>query len=477
MDDLLYYVNFGLAYVFVALPYAIALSLGIAVMVCGLFCHAHFGAGLAAILGVFALEGLYMSLGGINLGVSLYVTDLVMVFMAVVTLLRFHTRREVGWPNRWWLLFMAVFFVNLLTGIAQNGSAAGVQARPQFYSIVAACYPMSFKMTADRVRRVIQGLVLLATTLVALCVYRWVVYYAPIPGLLPEGGTYNVDGAIRVIRSHETLLVAQVLVLGLFFSRLSTALLPARFATPLWLAAVIALQHRSVWVSTLAGLLAALLLSRSTGRSRLTQALLLAGSFAVVILPMTLSSSLSGVTQQVSKSAGAAVAVEGTANERVNSWQAILVQWAGAGARSIVIGRAAGYDSTRSVKDDRTGAMVKIDYTAHNHYVQLLASMGLVGLGSFLMLLMHLLRGLAAQRNGETSVAASAWMVLMVMQIVYYIPYSTDYLQHLLMGVCAAWLATAEHAQRQPRREARPHPRWASEAVFTAAAAAAKPSR
>jgi hypothetical protein len=431
----------ALSYAFAAMPYVVAVLLGLLAPLAGVLCFSHFHAGLALIVGMFAIEALFMIVGGLSLGISLYYTDFVLVFIFVIAVLRLTLVRGRPPLNRAWLIFSAVAAISLLSGIAIYGSSAGVQARPYFYFFAATAYPMSFSIDSKKIRFFLNLTVSISVLLLCVTCYRWVVYFMPIRELLPPEGSYNVDGAIRVIRSFETLVLAQTLVAGLFFARAAGAsgLLIARVLSPLLLAAVLVLQHRSVWVAAAAGLLSSLFILRLQKGSVLGQIFLLVCIAVTTSLPLFLTDELSGVGGQITKSADAALSTQGSANERVDSWKGIIGNWAEAGPKSVAIGQSFGSDTTRFVQND-AGVTLKINYTAHNMYIQTLSNTGLLGLGSFLWVSVFLL--MALYRICASSQGTSADQVLLVfvlMQLVYYIPYGTDYFQGMIFGIALVY--------------------------------------
>jgi O-antigen ligase len=434
----------ALSYAFVAMPYVVALSLGLVLPMLGVLCYSGFGASVAVVVGMFGVECLYMIVGGFTLGLSLYYTDFALLFAFVIALSRLLLARDRPPLHRAWLLYCAVFAVSLVTGLATYGSGAGVQARPYFYFVAAGLCGMSFSVDEKRVRLVLNALVGVAVLLMFITAYRWVVYYTPVKELLPPEGFYNNDGPIRVIRSHEALVLAQVLVASLFFARGSGWLVVARAISPLLLAVVVVLQHRSVWVAGLAGVLAALFVSRLQKGSAVGQSLLLVAIVVTTALPMFLTDKLSGVGQQITSSASAAVEERGSAGERLSSWKEIVNNWAAAGPRSIAVGQSFGTDPARFVRD-AAGALRKLTYTAHNMYVQTLFNTGLVGLGAFLYAAGYVVRGLyRICASGQGGPSAQALLVIVLMQLVYYVPYGTDYLQSLIFGVALSYVAGYE---------------------------------
>lgn len=432
-----------------AMPYVAALVLGVAVPMLAVICYSNVGAGLAVVFVMFGIEALWMTVGGFQLGIRLYYTDLALVFIAAIALLRLLTARDTPRWHWAWGVYTAVFLVSLCTGVVSYGSGAGVQARGYFYSVAAGSYAMSFAIEPRHVRQIMNWLLGLSVLLLCICAYRWVVYYTPISELLPEGGTYNADGAIRVIRSFEAVVLGQLFVASVFFAAVARSLMVARVLSPLVLAGVLALQHRSVWLAVIVGAMAGLLIARSRSGSRVGQLLLIAGIVAVTALPMAFSDRLSGVSDQVAGSADRAVSAEGSVGERLDNWQGLVKLWAGGGPRSIVLGQSFGSDATRYVRDKVRGGEHKIEYFAHNHYVQTLFNMGLLGLGAFLVLAVYATRGLyrlCADKNGDP--VAETLLTLLVMQLAYYVPYGTDYLQSVILGVAIAYVAGRERAAR-----------------------------
>ena len=438
---------------FQAAPYVMAVALGLLVPLIGVVCYANFSAGLAVIVGMFAVEAVSVNVGGLQLGVSIYYTDLVLVFIALIGALRLLTSNEVPRRHWAWNLYLLAFAVSLCAGLITYGSGAGVQSRGYFYSLAAGSYALSFTVNERKFKNLVTALGLLALLMVCLCIYRWIVYYTPIRELLPEGGTYNIDGPIRVIKSHETLVLGQLLVMGLFFASMSRTAAVARVFSPGLLAAVVTLQHRSVWLAVIVGVLASVFVVRSKTGSRLMQALLVTLIVFATALPLVFSEKLGGVGADVKGSATTAIEGSGTVSERADNWQSLLRLWLDGGPRSIVLGQSFGSDSTRYVRDQTNGGERKIQYYAHNHYVQTVYNMGLVGLVAFLSALAYAVRGLyQICASGKGSASAEALLVLLIMQAVYYVPYGTDYLQTTILGMAMAFVAT----HQKPAAAAKP---------------------
>ena len=440
-----------------AMPYVLALLLGVLVPALAVLCYSRLGAGMSLIAAMFAAEALWMEVGAVQLGIRIYYTDFVLVLVAAVALLRFMLARDTPRWHWAWSLYLLAFVVSLGSGLLTYGSTAGVQARTYFYCFAAGSYAMSFKLERHHIEMWMNALAAIALLVVTLCAYRWTVYYLPITELLPEGGVYNVDGAIRVVFSREAMILGQVFVVSMLFATFGRGVLIARFASPFLLTAVLVLQHRSVWLAVVVGLMAGLLVARSRSSSKLSQMLLVLGILTLTALPMLMSDSLEGVTSQVTGSATRAVEGSGTVSERFQSWQALIKLWSAGGPRTLLFGQPFGTDPSRYVQDGSGMGDRKIDYAAHNHYVQTLYNLGLIGLTGFLALVAYAVHGLyrlCAQGSGDP--VAEVLLTLLLMQLAYYVPYSSDYLQSVLLGLCVAYVAGCQRATRAALAASKP---------------------
>lgn len=427
---------------FTALPFVVMFALGLLLPSFLVLLYSRFSAGLITIATTFVLDALTRGYFGIHLGINLFLADIGLIPIAGVALLRLLFARDFPLRHRPWLVFSFLVLLGLALGLLKYGSIAGVQARPYFYFIATGLYGMSFPLDKRQLRLTFNAVAVVAVVLTGLTVYRWVVYYTPIPSLLPPGGVYNVDGPIRVIKSLEALVLVEVLVCGLFFAAASGGMRLGQIISPVLLGVVIALQHRSVWLAGLVGFLTYFLIGRSRQASATGQMLMLVGIAALTIAPMLFSSKLADVSQEVGNSAQRVLQGADTTGERLKNWKSTIDLWYQGGPKSIAIGMGFGGDSTRYIDAPGSTGRQKISYYAHNMYVQTLYNTGLIGLGALLMAMAYVARGLyRLSRNDGGEVEARILLVLMAMQIAYYVPYGTDYLQSLLFGIALAYVA------------------------------------
>lgn len=418
-------------------PYLLALLLGLALPVLCVLTYMRFGAGLALIAITHAIDLLTQSAPILNIGLTLYVADLPMLLIAVIAGLRWLFRADIPKRHAGWTIFTLVFFVGLAIGLVRNGTAAGVTSRPDFYAIATASYAMSFPISRIQIRQMVVALLSLSTFLLLLTIFRWTVYYGHITALLPSSGTYNTDGAIRVVSSSAALIIAQALMIGMFFGQLGGgAIMVLRNMVPLFAGAVLVLQHRSVWLASMAGACVSFVLAGAQQVSRTKQILMLLALVLVATVALTFGGK---VTEGIESSAARAAQGSDTVSARFENWRVTLSDWQAAGPRAILIGREPG-SVTGLLIINSAGERVRITAGAHNIYVTLLSGTGVIGLSAFLWAIGSTLLRLyrACRIGGDNAVDAALMLVLMMMQLVYYIAYMSDFMQFMIFGISLA---------------------------------------
>ena len=420
------------------LPYAVAAGLGLALPLLILGAYNSFGVGLSLIAATAVLEAVNQSQPILRIGLMVYTPDVPMLVIGAAAGLRWLLRDDVPRRHPAWVLLALVFFAGLAIGLGRNGTTAGVQARPEYYAIAAATYAMSFPLAARQVRQLVTALTAMAVALLLLSVYRWVVYYTPIPELLPPGGVYNVDGASRVIGSHSAMVLANVLVVGLFFASKGGLGTSARWLSPLLLSGVVVLQHRSVWLAVLMGVLLSILLARTQRAPLWQQLAILVLVATTAIAPIFFSNTLS---EQVQTSISRGAAGQGTVDARFANWRSTIDLWLADGPRAIAMGREFGSDTARLIDTEK--GTLRITFNAHNQFVSALTNLGVLGFGAMLWVFSYVSVGLwrLCAKADEDSPVSALLLVLIGMQLIYYVAYTVDYTQYLVLGVAVAWVA------------------------------------
>jgi asparagine N-glycosylation enzyme membrane subunit Stt3 len=77
-----------------------------------------------------------------------------------------------------------------------------------------------------------------------------------------------------------------------------------------------------------------------------------------------------------------------------------------------------------------------------------------VGLSAMVLAFFYVVLGLyRLNRDGVGGMTTQVLLVLVVMQMAYYVPYGTDYLQGLLFGVALAYVAAHQPARASAGRK------------------------
>jgi len=439
-----------LGLVFTALPFLMAMGLGLLLPYLAWLFYQRFEAGLWAVALIFFLDVLFRDLLGLRLGIVVYPQDFVFVLIAMAALARMLLRAHPVPGRGLWLAFGAVLFISFAEGLVRNGTGAGVEFRIYFYLWAGTLYGMCFPMPPERVRRALGVFITLGIGIFFVVLYRWVVETVPFVDLLPEYGYWS-DMPFRVVPSMQALVLGELFLLTTFFYTLHPWLASLRWLGALWLLMVVGVQHRSVWLATLVGLGVALFIKRAAKGAGQGQLLGTAMLFALILALLSLSGKFGNVSESIGSSAYRAVSLSDTAGERLYSWQQLVRKVFDGGVKSVVAGQPFGSDYTR-YSGEGAGAK-KIGYQAHNFFVQTLLRGGMLGVGLFLASAYWLARGLYRLRqdpgHGET---ARALLVLLMTQLVYYVPYGADYLQAMLFGIGASFVMHAARATGPGRR-------------------------
>ena len=426
-----------------ALQFLLMIGLGIGLPLLAIIMQRRFDVGLAVIFGAAVIDLLLPNLPLMRLGVTLYAPDLMLGGVALVALVRALFMAPGRRRSTAFLLLVAIMGLNLVQGLLQFKGAAGAAARPTFYAMACCAYVLSFPMDQARLITLFKGMAWAALALAAVVALRWLALALDLRELLPLGGSFQPQGhsVWRVVGSPDSLLMAEVALSFWFFGALAPRLIGMHLAALVLLLVTVALQHRSVWLAATAGMLISLWhIERSERRVSRWMLPMLGASAILVALMLANPERASGpvlprgdVATDISASARDAIALRGTAADRLSSWRQLLAQWAGSGPRGLALGAPFGTSMERYNSDD-IGAR-KVVYQPHNFYVEVLVSHGVLGLAAFLAMFAVALRAAwQLRRDDERGLAAHWLLVLLVCQLVYYLTYGIDFMQTLALG-------------------------------------------
>ena len=267
------------------------------------------------------------------------------------------------------ILVFALTSFSILRGSVLFGADAAInEARDQLYLFATILYA-SF-LHADTVTReqVADAWLMLCKALVFVAAVRWVIV---LTGLPLVGKWYSEDyWGLRTIFSGPTMTIAQgALILLPRILRGEATRSEFRWALT-FLAAVVVLQHRSVYAVMLLGAAVMVWRHRSTLSRRFVMAMigcsiLAAGAFVTVLD----AGELAG--QASSADASSTVTFEW----RVAGWQVLLAESGPQGPEDALFGEPYGAGYERVLPTGGT-----VDVSPHNHYLEMLLRIGIVGI-------------------------------------------------------------------------------------------------
>lgn len=426
-----------LSYIFAALPFVIAGSMALLALAFVLMSTRSPWVVIVMTMVAFIAETASIHPLSFNLGLWIYPGDAVAIFAAAGLFFRagFMGKGRLI-PLPWWI-FGAVQFVLFAWGTAVNGTGAGVDYRVHFAAWVICAYLTTFAEEELQVQRLFRVVQWIAVGVMAVAVYRWVLS-ADDPLFAREVDFFITTGVpFRVIWSGPTLMIAIAMLVSIFHAATTRskgwhwplALIFALF--------VLVLQHRSVWVAGMAGLgTLAFVLSRAKKGAALKMAAI---GIGLVVLVGVAATSMKDVSSSIQSQAERAIGEGGTfQGGRVNSWVALLKDWATSGSpATYLIGKPFGSGYERYTSDY---AQKAVTYQPHNYYVQLLFRGGLIGLSAFLWVLWNAAKVLR-RRMAEGDPNAPLVLTLLGTLVVFYIPYGVTFEQGILLALLLGAIA------------------------------------
>lgn len=430
-----------LHYVFTAIPFVFAVLLALVGfwMVVATASRATAGAWVVGI--AFLIETAFVSAPFVPMGIKVSTDDLAFALLAAALVMRVlffeFPRRQAVYGI--WLAIGVVFFISFGLGLSSFGTAAGVEARPNFYFWMAGLYFASFSYppeTLKKMWRIVQWCAWLAAAIVA---YRWVgLKFGFVSERLVEFA--GASSEFRVVGSNPTFFMG-VMGVAYFAMWLHYSRRMALFAALVMLGLVLVLQHRSVWVATFGALTLVAWHQRAAVAAK---AFPIIGMGVVMVGIMATFIALdpsNRLTETITQSAVSVTESHGTHTDRIEGWRVLLTDYVGYSPREWMLGKPYGTGYERY-----SSGLLK-SYSPHNFYIQLLLRIGAVGVLLFLwvhFVLRNRVRKIAVDSSGSTLL--TVLLAVLAANLLYFIPYQGFYLQGAFYGVLMGYLATSSPA-------------------------------
>lgn len=367
--------------------------------------------------------------------------DILLVLLSTASIARLLRLERLNTPQRLLIVIILLAAWSLTRGISIFGIQTAVnEARRPLRFLVTALYFSTVEPRRDLLNRL--GWIWLSATsaLVIIVLARWAGGAAGLSNYFFTGS----EGPVRVIHSDEALILAQsaLIALPLFLDRTRNL---TRYITPALLPLVVVLQHRTVWLATLAGTMYVLHRERAVAQRVLV--VLMGAAVVFLLLVNTVFGNVSEVSEQLSDSAQRT----NTFEWRVAGWMALLDQAGPESPAEVAVGRpyGSGWERRLSVAGNT------VTVSPHNFYLETFLRSGVLGLTTLLALyafaLRATLRRTGAKRPDLILFSPNLLHVVVAMQLIYYSTYAADTAQGMLLGVTCAAAAASVPANARSR--------------------------
>lgn len=383
--------------------------------------------GLLLMLVLFLLDTIIVLPNFVIGSLHVYIQDL---FFSILFFIGINKHIVIGKYNPgllWLYLFGLCIISSFILGIfTLNIFETGVEFRPFFYFLVGTLYFTAFRINKDEWKMIYTIWVSFSTVLFLVASIRWVLLRF---GILLGDLSTGVDGIIRVLNAGQALFLAQAFIL-IFSNNLKRSNPSKMFylLSMCFFSMVVLLQHRSVWVATFVGIIILLLLERNL-RTKILLSLgygTIIGGLLVILL---YGKNISSVLLSISASAVDPFSGQNTTTWRIESWQILLSQVSG--IKEYLFGTPMGTGYWRVLDN------VEIGYAPHNFYVQVFLRTGLFGILFMFRLYQVIQKSLLVDKESydNSPITRNTFFILIIMQLIYYIPYSPSYEQSIVLGL------------------------------------------
>lgn len=332
-----------------------------------------------------------------------------------------------------WLALGACILTSFAIGLGRYGTAAGTEVREYFYYWAVGLFCCTADFDEPALRRIGRWALWTAYGLIGIALYRWIgVAVGLVPAsLLREVG---VTSDFRALPSHAALYLSVAALVATMAWLRGTGGARSGLHAFIFTAFVLILQHRSVWIAHLVGLLYLAFQERDALPRRFPWilAFLLIGGISVGIA--AIFGYLDPLFEALWASTISVIDSQSSVTDRVFGWESLVADWASSSIGTLLLGFPYGH-GWRRVIDGRV-----IEFSPHNFYVDMLLRVGLVGVAILLWAnVMATVHSLRAKVTSEVEYLLLRGMgVILVVAFVYYVPYTGHYVLGAVTGLALA---------------------------------------
>jgi hypothetical protein len=406
--------------------------------------------GAALVLGVFvAKESSLFSLTMAAGPVTIFADDIVFVVLACSAVARLLRARRLT-TAQWLLVALGVLvLLSIARGFVLFGIPAAVNQGRRFLQFTAAAlYFSTMEPRKELLDRIGHYWLFAAAALCAFALARWA---GSLAGL--SGGFFGGDSVHNFLKAALPASAALVIAQGAW---LAVPLLGdrsrsvVRYLAPVFMVFVVLLQHRTVWVMMLAGILYLLF------RERAVATRVLSGLAAAAVLFAGLMFTFFDDPELVTDALSSSAQSTSTFQWRIDGWVALVTSEGPDTLEEILIGQPFGTPWDRVMPDGQV-----VEVSPHSFYVEPYIRVGALGLTALLLMYALAYRGtLVIHRRGTKApaiVTAAVLHTMVAAQLLYFVTYSPVTAQAMLLGLAFS-VATGQSSgvESSPKRMTAP---------------------
>jgi hypothetical protein len=434
----------ALRFVFTAIPFVVAFLLPLLLFYGAWSFYYRPVTAIRWVIWVFVIETIMIIQPVLPLGIKLFIPDLVFLLIGMAGVLRIFTIK-LHREHYVWLLFGAALMLSFALGVIQYGTKAGVEFRAYFYFWAGVWYFMTFPLSTADVDKIARSWVFASAILVVVVSLRWVAQALgmDIARYWNDGG-----GSLRVFNAAQTYFLATAFLIA-FYSHLNKTG-PKWWGSllPLLLVCIVVLQHRTLWVVTVVSI-GVLFLAAGKIRSKAVSTFLVAALVGTAVLvPLFTGGKLDTVQQSLVHSVQEVGQENSTMTWRVQSWRALVEQWAHGGPVVNLIGYPFGSGYERHIEATQN----ELTQSPQSQYVTVLMRTGMIGIVAMLAvyyLAIKAMRRINSHASSQT-VDSKLLLALLIGQLLFFITYSVHYSQLIPLGLSLVMLG---QFRRQPTKD------------------------
>jgi O-antigen ligase len=385
--------------------------------------------GAAIVLGLIVVYETGLIELAVEIGaVRVQAADLLFVLLLAAATARLLRVERLTTAQRLLIAIGIITLWALARGVGPFGAPAAInEARKFLWFTGVALYFATVESRRDLLDRMVRMWLVTAAVLAGFAMLRWVGNAA---GL--AGGFFGADADLRVLPADMALLISQAALLSFPYLIERTAGW-RRFLAPAFLVLVLLLQHRTVWIVTAAGVLLLFHRERAIARRALVALAAMLMLLSALVFTVFDDPELQ-LTEQLATSAQSTATFEW----RLEGWRSLLVDSGPEDLQEVLVGKPFGGGWARTLPN---GRVIDANITPHNFYLESVLRIGVLGLFLLVAVYALALRRTNASRRSwspEGLLSPTVLFVMIAVQLIYFLTYSPDLAQAMLLGLGAA---------------------------------------